>query len=110
MQPIPPKHRKLIDADPYFKKCCVCGKVGVQIHHVFNYSGRQIIEMWNYMPVCKECHDECTPHNNKYKENTRYYVEWVCMIRAGNIIGYPKFNWLQLKSWLDNKFLGQYAH
>jgi len=53
MRPIPPKHKKLISDNPFYKKCVNCGSMNnIEIHHVFG----QISEMWNYIPLCVKCH------------------------------------------------------
>jgi len=56
MRPIPNYHKKIIDSDVYFRKCVLCGLTQVEIHHCFIYCGRQISEMWNYVPLCHEHH------------------------------------------------------
>ncbi len=60
MRAIPPKHRKLIDESKYFKKCARASEGGcmgrITIEHVFIYAGRQISEMWNYLPLCWRHH------------------------------------------------------
>ncbi len=103
MQPIPQKHRKLIDQDTYYKSCVICGSREVEIHHVFIYSGRQISDMWNYQPVCRKHHAEGTPHNNKYKKTTRDKLELLCLERVDTMYlmaNYPKRPWVQLKKYL----------
>ena len=97
--PIPSKYRKQINSDPYFERCILCGKFGVQIHHVFLYVGRKIEEMWNYQPLCVEHHDECTPHKNTYKKKTRYLVEMISLLMMDDSDRekYYKKDWEQAK-------------
>ncbi len=56
MRPIPAKHRKIISEDPYYKTCARKADGGcwgrITIEHVFIYAGRQISELWNYLPLC----------------------------------------------------------
>ena len=93
--PIPEEHRKLIDQDSWFERCCRCSKPGVQIHHVFIYGKNQIAEMFNYVPACPKCHEKATPHNNNYKQEARDYFEWVVLQRAEieDLAKYPKKDW-----------------
>lgn len=107
MRPIPANHRKQIADDDFYRKCYVCGDSKVEIHHVFSYSGRQISEMWNYVPLCRAHHAETTPHNMGYKKDTRNYIEWCTVMKmtAEDKQKYPKFNWSQLKHYLDTLFL-----
>lgn len=60
MRPIPEKHRKKINNDPYYRTCaraCDGGCSGrTTIEHALTYAGRQISEMWNYIPLCEKHH------------------------------------------------------
>mgnify|MGYP003522040083 CR=1 FL=1 len=89
MTPIPLKHRKLIETDPYFSRSCLSGKKAawnnrIVIHHALEYAGRQISEMWNYCPLLDSEHSRysATPsaHNDK-KVNDR--VKLIAIERAG---------------------------
>lgn len=106
---IPLKYRKVINSSDFFRKCIICHSPKVEIHHVFIYAGKQINELWNYIPLCKEHHAECTPHNKDYIAETRYYVEWYALLKMSlqDKNSYPKFNWAQHKKFLDDKFLWQ---
>lgn len=61
MRPIPPAHRKLIDSDSWYNACCFPDKTNCQgrteVHHACQYQGRQISEMFNYIPLCHYHHD-----------------------------------------------------
>ena len=107
MKPIPLKHRKQIDADPYFKKCALCGRIGVQVHHVFQGAHGQIAEMWNYQPLCVEHHEQATPHNFKYMHEVRERAELKCLQRANPVwlqANHPRRNWLQMYKYLKSKY------
>lgn len=63
MRRIPPKVRKQIDEDPYFRSCCLkfehfgyC-EGRTEIHHNLIYQGRQSDELWTMLPLCKKHHD-----------------------------------------------------
>ncbi len=60
MRPIPEKHRKMISKDPYYRKCARLKDGGcsgrITIEHALTYAGRQIAEMWNYIPLCEKHH------------------------------------------------------
>lgn len=47
------------------------------------FAGKQINELFNYVPACVKCHKEATPHNNAYVEESRYFFEWVALRRMG---------------------------
>lgn len=74
MRPIPLKHRKIIDSDPYFKISCLSSKRPffgdrIVIHHAWAYAGKQINEMWNYCPLLESEHSPYSTrpsaHNSK---------------------------------------------
>lgn len=111
MRAIPPAHRREISNDEFFKKCVVCGSHKVQIHHNFIYAGKQISELWNYVPLCEEHHDKITPHKPGYDPLEREYIDWFVLIRMKpeDRAKYPKKDWAQLKKYLDTKFLPPYA-
>lgn len=89
MNPIPLKHRKIIETDPYFKFSCLSGKKGtyndrIVIHHAFEYAGKQISEMWNYCPLLESEHSpySASPsvHNSKKVNDT---VKMIALRRGG---------------------------
>ena len=61
MRAIPQSHRKIIDSDPWYRTCCFPDKSKcegrTEIHHALIYSGRQISELFNYIPLCHYHHD-----------------------------------------------------
>jgi len=59
MRPIPLKHRRQIDSDPYYETCARANgdcRGRITIEHAFIYAGRQINEMWAYVPLCWRHH------------------------------------------------------
>jgi len=107
MRKIPAKHRKLIDKDPFFKQCCKCGRRDVQIHHVFTYAGKQISEMFNYVPACVSCHKKATPHasGRKYDPEIRHFFEWVALQRMTyeDLFKYNKYDWGNLVLFINKE-------
>ena len=102
MRPIPQKHRKLIDSDPYFKRSCLSNipeQPGnrIVIHHAWEYAGRQISEMWNYCPLLNSEHarDSATPSVHNSKEiNDRVKLIAVSLVDLAELkVKYPKKNW-----------------
>lgn len=95
---------KILEQD-WYKKCCRCGRNKVELHHVYIYKGRQIQEEFNIVPACKSCHEQATPHNNRYKPHVRYYFEWIAYNRMDgeDFIKYGKKNWVQLGLFLNSQ-------
>lgn len=60
MRPIPLKLRKEIEADPYYKHCCITGMpksvIKLEWHHNFKFANRQINEKWCILPVSHDIH------------------------------------------------------
>ena len=54
---IPKPLLKRLLADKRNSKCCVCGKEGTELHHVFTGQGRKNInEVWSIVGLCPKCH------------------------------------------------------
>ncbi len=106
MNPIPQKHRKIINSDPYYKVSCISGKRGdfydpIEIHHAWIYGGKQISELWNYMPLKQSEHEEINGGNQEIKNK----VKLLSIQRAGLKElkeKYPKRNWIQEYNFLIN--------
>lgn len=107
MQSISAKDTKYLASLP--QKCAKCGKDGVQWHHVFTSAGRQIKEWFNIAFACERCHHEATPHNTKYRQETREYFEWYILKQHFEklVFNYPKNNWAQLWNYLSKKYVYQ---
>jgi hypothetical protein len=60
MRPIPKKLRNEMNADPYYKVCCMNNRDcegRLEWHHTIIHSGRQLNEKWAIVPACKHHHD-----------------------------------------------------
>lgn len=62
MTPIPPKIRKQIDTDPFYKICALTNQHDhvcagrITIDHSIIYQGKQLQEIWALTPVCERGH------------------------------------------------------
>lgn len=101
MRPIPLKLRKLMSADPYYLKCArenaVC-EGRITIEHCWIYSGRQINELWNLIPLCVYHHLDKGLDKDKNK--------YLALKRAtgADLAKYPKRNWKQELEYLKQKY------
>ena len=90
MRPISPKYRKIINEDPYYR---VCSKLGsdcngrITIEHAFIYAGKQIDEMWNFVPLCY--------YHHLGKGLDKRFNQKVALSRATpeDLAKYPRKNW-----------------
>lgn len=92
---IPKKVRDILTDDPRMASCEICGNKSVQWHHVFIYQNKAIQEPFAISAVCVKHHEEATPHNNRYKQQTREYLEWLALQRMTDedLFKYPKRDW-----------------
>lgn len=104
MRPISPKNKEIINSDPYYKKCIrenegTCrGKI--TIDHAYIYAGRQIDELFNFIPLCTFHHAV-----NEYQDSGDYdkhKSQREAMLRMTNedFIKYSKKDWNKEKIWL----------
>jgi len=102
MSVIPPKIKKELEKDPRMKKCLACGNTSVQWHHALQYSGKSIQETFAIQPLCPKCH---MGNSMKPTEYASIMSELVAITMGYKILikKYPKFNWLQRKSYLEFK-------
>lgn len=59
MPNIPLKHRNIINEDSYYRTCARRGSDcdgRMTIEEAFCYAGKQVKEMWNYIPLCEYHH------------------------------------------------------
>lgn len=101
MRPISPQYRKRIGDDDYYRHCArgdsdCSGRV--EIEHANYYQGRQIDEMWNFIPLCTEHHrgGHLNKEFNQYLSLKRATLE--------DFKKYPRFNWLQRLTYLEKKY------
>ncbi len=61
MNCIPPKLKKEMSEDPFYKKCCITGTPATQAkidwHHALKFRGRQVQEKFAIIPLRKDIHD-----------------------------------------------------
>ena len=103
MRPISPKLKANLNADPYYKRCCMenneC-KGRVQWHHVFRYgSDRQINEKWAILPGCEKHHTCASLSIKEIKEEFQRIS--LSRATADDLAEYPRMDWDQLKIKLD---------
>ena len=78
MQKVPESHRYIIDGEQwYFGHCIFCHEPS-EIDHVFIFSGRQIVEVWNYVPICVN-HHRIGPMAKQNNAMIRNIVEYHCL-------------------------------
>lgn len=101
MRPIPKKHREIISSDPYFRVCArrnhdCDGRITIE--HAWIYGGKQINELWAYVPLCEFHH----LRKGLNKEINHY----LSIKRASDddLKKYPRKNWNQEKAYLYNKY------
>lgn len=107
MRAITPKQRQQIDEDPFYKVCCRrsegnCGG-RITIEHVFIYAGRQIAEMWNYIPLCEYHHGVLNYQDGG--DLNKEINAWVALNRAtdAELLPYSKAtNYIEMRSKLNN--------
>lgn len=99
MSPIPPKLRAQIDADPYFRTCArknseCSGRI--TIDHAWIYGGRQIQELWAFVPVCV--------YHHLGAGFSRLENEWLSLARATDedLAKYPNRNWRQIRAYYQS--------
>lgn len=97
MRTISSKFRKQFDIDPYFKLCARSNpecEGRITIEHAFIYGGKQIDELWNFVPLCWFHH-----LGNGLDKNTN---QKLAIMRASDedLEKYPKKNWPQLRKYL----------
>ena len=106
MRVIPVKLRKEMEADPYYKKCCLTGITRWKIdwHHTIIFAGKQVNEKCFIMPVAWRKHDakgdKDSVHNCK---ETRDYVEYLSLKRATKEI-IKKYKLEQRYKYLTKKY------
>lgn len=102
MQPIPIKHRELINTDPFFRECVrrkesICSG-RITIEHAFVYGGSQISEMFNYVPLCW--------HHHLGDGLDKDYGRYIALTRATpeELARYPKRDWKLHLAYLKAKY------
>lgn len=109
MRPIPTAHKKQIDQDPFYKKCArrndgECGG-RITIEHCLIFAGKQIAEMWNYIPLCERHHSVLSYQDRGDLQKEKNV--WIALNRATeqDLLKYSKsINYLDLKNRLNKKY------
>lgn len=101
MRPIPLAHRKLIDTDPYFRVCArrngqCSGRITIE--HAWEYGGRQINEMWAYLPLCEYHH-----LGAGLNKEINHFLS-IQRATAEELRKYPRKNWDQERRYLLRKY------
>lgn len=88
MTPIPPKLRKIIDADPFYKTCALYGQKDhvcggrITMEHTHIYAGKQIQELWAIIPICARG-QEVDEYQDAHTMN-KQMNKWVALNRASD--------------------------
>jgi len=77
MRPISPRVRKIIDSDPFYKKCAISGRTdNLEMHHNLIFAGRQVDEAWAIIPLTKKIHDR------EKEKDIGAKLDWIMLNRA----------------------------
>lgn len=100
MRRISPRVRKIIDSDPFYRRCCITGSINVSMEHCWIYEGRQIDEAWAIVPLRRDLNTSHPPKDVKDK------CRLISLIRAkpDELRKYPKKNWQQELHHLKTKY------
>jgi hypothetical protein len=103
MRPIPPALRSEMAADPYYKRCCLCGTMAgkIDFHHNLIYKGSQCDDRETILPLCVPCHDKARHTETKEK------LDLIMLRRMSDaqIAKYSKaVNYQQRKKYLTCKY------
>lgn len=109
-KPIPKKLRDELEADPYYRRCCLTGAVSgpgvvIQWHHNFETymhgnKGR-LNEKWCILPVLKSVHEKAN------RTEVRELLDWVMLNRADEetLRKYSKaVDLVHKRDWLNKKY------
>jgi hypothetical protein len=113
MVPIAPKDKEIISTDPYYKKCARAEDGGcagrITIEHACTYAGKQIAELWNYVPICEYHHGVLSfqDRGDLIKEKN----VWIALNQATDeeLNKFYKSDFKQRKQYLNSKY-GTYNH
>lgn len=97
MPHIPLSHRQQINSDPRFKKCARLDegdcKGRITIEEVFLYAGKQIKEMWNYIPLCSYHHGVENYANCAGQNKKRHQEIAMAQATPEDRKKYPRIKW-----------------
>lgn len=96
---LPPKERKIIDSDPWYKQCRYrdCPKPVEERHHALQYAGKRIQKAWAIIPLCTNHHRGSF---GTISRAVKDYCTWLAILRGQKelVVDYPKFDWVKLKN------------
>lgn len=104
MRPISKKNRTLINSDIYFT-CCARGGSDcsgrITIEHAFIYAGKQLDELWSFVPLCEYHHlgEGLNKRINQFIALNRITEVELKSIQKK----YPRFDWYKYKKILTNE-------
>lgn len=101
---IPVELLSKIVSDAFYKRCCLCRSVSVQLHHNLIHGGRQVNEKFCILPLCPSC------HAIEKRKDVHEKLDWMMTQRATDdeLARYSKIiNWAQRKVALEQKY-GKY--
>ena len=103
MNNIPPKLRAEMAEDPYYKKCCITGKLSINTkiewRHNLIFGGKQVQEKWCILPLAEDIHRDIV----KYKEK----CDWIMINRAtdDDLRRYSKaVDYIKMRDKLNKKY------
>jgi len=111
MTPIPPKIRRQIDEDSFYKICIHIGKDGhvcegrLTMEHAWLYAGEQIQEIWAIVPCC-------WAKNVDVSSDDKRWNQYVALLRAtdDDLKKFPKKDWVQELKFLTDEFKAEIPH
>lgn len=109
MRKISPEDKEYINADKFFKTC-IRAKEGtckgrITIDHVLIFAGKQIAELWNYIPNC-EYHHGVENYQDKGDLNKEINT-WAALNRATDLELMPyckAINYITMRDKLNKKY------
>jgi hypothetical protein len=104
MRAIPKKLREEMANDPFYKRCCITGRMDEKIdfHHALIFAGRQVNEKFCILPLAQSVHKEIEKHKMK--------CDWIMLNRGTDdeLIRYSKVEDLIHKRFRLNEVFGKY--
>lgn len=81
------------------KRCCLCGRAGVQFHHNLIVAGRQVDDPAAILPLCPGCHK--IADDTLIKEELDLYM---FVHKKLDPADYPRSGLVQRKKYLIKKY------
>ena len=100
MRPISPRVKKIIDSDPFYRKCCLTGSYDVSMEHCWTYGKSQIGDSWAIVPLRRDLNTSHPPKD--VKDKCRLIS--LCRATPEDLAKYPKKDWKGIKKYLISKY------